>query len=185
MCRRMLNFSSLRKFQLKNITRKLVVYRHVSVMDSNGFICLPPQEAAFGIKLIAQNLISFRDSYSSPINSNIKMLITTLRLDRIEILWCIQYAFLGKKLCACVCAFYISSQCLWCDFFRLLCFHRQLKGIERILKHFLSSVFRLHRAWGKIVCQNSSGEWKKIIAPERGRRNWNSFESTFNGMENP
>lgn len=31
----------MKKFQLKNITRKLVVYRHVSIMDSNGFIFGP------------------------------------------------------------------------------------------------------------------------------------------------
>lgn len=83
-------FCSRQKFELKNITRKLVVYRHVSVMDSNSFISSFPfvRSIAYvhveGGKLIAQNLISWQDSYSSPINNRIKMLIT-IHSDPIEL----------------------------------------------------------------------------------------------------
>lgn len=87
----------------------------------------------------------------------------------------------GKKLCV-----FLFSQhiFLWC-YFLFLFFIEELKEFKNIF-FVLSSLSPSQRYndWTKKskrnVCQNSCGECKKII-PEK--RNWNSFESTFNGME--
>lgn len=107
----------------------------------------------------------------------------TLRSDRIEILWFIQYASLcvfwkGKKLSVCLLSQHIFSGAIFSLFIDME------KKNWKNFKTF-SSFFVLLQQIERDACQNSCGEWTKIIRQkEWAKRNWNSSESTFNGMEN-
>lgn len=128
------------------------------------------------------------------INSRIKMLITIRNtlppssdVPEIEILWFIQYAFVrGSWGSGCFNTFWGALSGAIFAF----CFFAIQKESERILKHFPSSFILgaseknkstlLGPVKKRNVCQNSCGDYSPLP-----KRNWNSFESTFNGMENP
>lgn len=109
-------------------------------------------------------------SYSSPINDKIKMLIT---ITRVQSNWDIMYGWFIHPICS-------DSRKR-----RKAVFHLY---IERFLKYF-SFLFCSKTHSKEMLSQNSCGEWKDYSRQEskgkERRMNRNSFETPFNGMENP
>lgn len=128
------------------------------------------------------------------INSRIKMLITIRNtlppssdVPEIEILWFIQYAFRERFVRQWMLQ-HILGCSLWC-YFRLLFFchsKRKRKNFKTFSSSFILGASEKNKSTllGPVkkrnVCQNSCGDYSPLP-----KRNWNSFESTFNGMENP